>query len=53
MGESWSITSPHPANLVSRDPMGVSSQEMIWRFLNERLQNSRFFFIVSEHGQVE
>lgn len=51
-GETWPITAPHPANLVSRDPTGVGSPEMIWRFLNERPQNSRFF-IVSEHGHIE
>lgn len=50
-GETWPITAPHPANLVSRDPTGVDSPEMIWRFLNERPQNSRFF-IVSEHGEL-
>lgn len=51
-GETWPITAPHPANLVSRDPTGLGSPEMIWRFLNERPQNSRFF-IVSEHGHIE
>lgn len=51
-GETWPITAPHPANLVSRNPTGVGSPEMIWRFLNERPQNSRFL-IVSEHGHIE
>lgn len=41
-GETWPITAPHPANLVSRDPTGLGSPEMIWRFLNERPQN--FFY---------
>lgn len=51
-GKTWPITAPHPANLVSRDPTGLGSPEMIWRFLNERPQNSRFL-IVSEHGHIE
>lgn len=51
-GESWLIIVFYFVNFVSWDFMGVGSLEMIWRFLNERLYNLRFF-IVLEYGYIE